>query len=245
MRYIIAMNQVRPLTLADALFGKTKKAVIGILFARPEKSWHLRELARRAGVSPTMLGKEADALSAAGILLDKRDGNRRTLAANPACPIFDELRGIARKTSGLADVLRHAIAELAGIDSAFIFGSVARGEETPGSDVDLCLVGKASYRALTAALAGAEDSVGRPINPVLYSVEELRQKWREGSAFVTGMLSSDRIFLIGDDDALARTIVESVESAVGAVAAQSAHANDRRNKAAHRKSRQLAHGRET
>ena len=85
--------------LADALFGKTKKAVIGVLFARPEKAWHVRELARQIGVSPTMLSKEARVLSEAGILIDTRDGNRRSLAANPLCPIFEELRGIALKAA--------------------------------------------------------------------------------------------------------------------------------------------------
>lgn len=84
--------------LADALFAKTKKAAIGVLFSNPDRSWHLRELARLAGVSPTMLSKEMDSLSLAGIVLDERDGNRRVFRANGACPIFEELRGIARKT---------------------------------------------------------------------------------------------------------------------------------------------------
>lgn len=83
--------------LADALFGKTRKALIGTLFANPDKAWHLRELARHAGVSPTMLAKEAGALSAAGIVVESADGQRRIIRANRDCPIFGELAGIARK----------------------------------------------------------------------------------------------------------------------------------------------------
>ena len=83
--------------LADALFGKTRKALIGTLFSNPDKAWHLRELARQAGVSPTMLSKEASALALAGIVSESSDGQRRIIRANKACPIFNELAGIARK----------------------------------------------------------------------------------------------------------------------------------------------------
>lgn len=196
----------RSSSLADALFGKTKKSAIGVLFSNPEKHWHLRELARLIAVSPTMLSKEMDSLSYAGIVLDEKDGNRRRLRANPSCPIFEELKGIARKTAGLADVLRERLSSLDGIDCAFIFGSVARGEERADSDVDVCIIGSVSYGAALNALTPAESVVGRPINPVLYSLEEFLQKVESGNPFVSGMLSSKRIFLIGDVNAIKRSI---------------------------------------
>ena len=130
-----ASTQSLNASLVDALFGKTKKAIICYLFARPDHSWHLRELARTARVSPTMLSKEANLLVSAGILMDERDGNRRIFRANPECPIFEELRGIARKTAGVADIVRTALECIKGVRLAFIFGSIARGEERPGSDI--------------------------------------------------------------------------------------------------------------
>ncbi len=199
----------RNVPLADALFGKTKKAAIGALFSRPEKFWHLRELARYAGASPTMIGKEMDLLSSAGIVLEKKDGNRRSLRANPDCPIFEELRGIARKTSGLADILREILSALDGIDFAFVFGSVATGQERADSDVDVCVVGSISYRIVVNALSAAEGAVGRPVNPVLYSPEEFGQKFDSGNAFVSRLLSSKRIFLIGDEDAIERAVARA------------------------------------
>lgn len=197
--------------LADALFGKTRKALIGILFSHPEKTWHIRELARQGGVSPTMLSKEADLLSAAGIILAAADGNRRILKANPDCPIFEELRGIARKTAGIADILRAALVDLPGIDSAFIFGSIAQGEERAGSDVDVCVIGTASYRQVSTVLSASEHAVGRPVNPVLYTAEELQQKFRSGNPFVLGLFSSNRIFLIGDQHGLDETVGRLLE----------------------------------
>jgi len=205
----------RSVPLADALFGKTRKAVIGALFSHPEKSWHLRELARYAGVSPTMIGKEMGVLSSAGIVLDERDGNRRLLRANPDCPIFEELRGIARKTSGLADILREVLTALDGIDFAFVFGSVATGQERSDSDVDVCVVGSISYRSVVNALSATEGAVGRPVNPVLYAPEEFRQKVESGNSFVSGPLSSKRIFLIGDENAIERAVARARKNRPG------------------------------
>lgn len=198
------------ISLADALFGKTKKSVICYLFARPEHSWHLRELARLVKVSPTMLGKEADLLTAAGIIVDERVGNLRLFRANPKCPIFDELRGIARKTSGVADIVKEALAGIAGIKVAFIFGSIARGEERAGSDVDICLIGDASLSEISSALSASETSIGRPVNPMLYSEDEFREKVSSANPFMTKMLNTPRIFLIGDQNELDRSIEQPV-----------------------------------
>ncbi len=194
-------------SLADALFGKTKKAVVTKLFCHPDQSWHLRELARIAQVSPTMLGKEVDTLSAAGIVVEEKDGNRRRVKANPDCPIYEELRGIARKTGGLADIIKEVLLPIKGIEYAFIFGSVARGEERAGSDVDVCVVGNALNRVVIAAAASVEESVGRSVNPVVYTVDELRAKLASENHFVSKMLGSKKMFLIGDADGLKRATV--------------------------------------
>lgn len=191
-------------SLADALFGKTKKAIICFLFARPDQSWHLRELARAASVSPTMLGKEADLLVSAGLVLDERDGNRRILRANPECPIFEELRGIARKTGGVADIVRAALEGIKEVRLAFIFGSIARGEERAGSDIDVCILANESLTEISKALSAIETSVGRPINPMIYSEEELREKTEGANPFIGRMLASPKIFLIGGQDELDR-----------------------------------------
>jgi len=192
--------------MLDALFGKTKKSLIATLYAHPEQSWHLRELARATGASPTMIGKEADVLSEAGLILDEKDGNRRRMKANPDCPIFDELRSIAKKTAGLAEIVKDALALVPGVEFAFIFGSVARSEERSDSDVDVCVVGDASNREVTLAMGSIEPSVGRPVNPLVYSVEELREKVGNESHFVAKMLASKKIFLIGSDGELNRTV---------------------------------------
>lgn len=159
-------------SLADALFGKTKKAVIGILFSKPESSIHLRELARLAGVSAPMMSKELAALASVGIIHSQRDGNRVTFQANQECPIFDDLRGIAKKTAGITDIIKNALIGK-DIQSAFIFGSIATGKEGQHSDVDLMVIGNIDGIELNGLLAPVEDQLRRPIHVSHYSPEEM------------------------------------------------------------------------
>lgn len=193
-----------PESLADALFSRTRKAAIGLLFAQPQRAVHLRELARLAAVSPAMMAKELDSLCAAGMVLQRRDGNRRLFSANPACPIFDELAGIARKTAGLADVLRQALAGVDGIALAFVFGSVARATARADSDIDLWVIGNCDYSALLQACAVAQQRLARPVSPVLYAPAELAAlKADPDNAFLAEVRRQPRLALIGSEDDIA------------------------------------------
>lgn len=195
-----------PLSLADALFSKTKKAVIGLLFSRPEQALHLRELARLADVSPAMMTKEMTVLLRAGLVQEQRDGNRRLFRANAASPVFEELASIARKTAGVADVLRAALAGLDGIELAFIFGSVARGQAQADSDLDLWVVGHCDYGDLLRACGQAAGQLARTVNPVLYAPGELAARLAEDNSFVAQVRQRPRIELIGSSDDIARAL---------------------------------------
>lgn len=121
--------------------------------------------------------------------------------ANRHCPIFEELASILRKTSGLADVLLDAITPLAKrIEVALIFGSVARGEERVGSDVDILLIGDIGFAETVKALHAAQDKIGREINPVVMSREEFRRKVLDGDGFLRDVIAKGRLFLIGGED---------------------------------------------
>ena len=187
------------MSLADALFGKTKKAVIGILFSNPGAAVHLRELARLAHVSAPSVLREMNVLEKAGIVRSRRDGNRMQYEANPDCPLFDELRGIAKKTFGIADPLRVALQDF-DIEIAFIFGSVARDEEKAHSDVDVLVIGATPYRDLLNRIRPIEEQIGRPISVKLYRPDEFRDGIASGNAFLKRLTTDPRIFLIGDEN---------------------------------------------
>lgn len=175
MVYDIAVNNVNSQSLIDALFGKTKKAIIGILFSQADRVMHLRELARRANVSPTAVAKEAKILADAGLIISITDGNRVTFRANQDSPIFEELRSIAKKTYGLVDILRQALINTQGIEQAFVFGSMANGTDKAHSDIDLMVIGNVDMLELYDTLAPLDKELGRPIHISHYDHEELNK----------------------------------------------------------------------
>jgi predicted nucleotidyltransferase len=179
--------------------------VLALLLLHPEESTHVREIARAIGKAPGTLLRELNALAAAGVLVRKPLGNQVHFQANPACPIFEDLRNILKKTVGVADVLREALAPLgAGIRAAFVYGSVARGEEHPGSDLDLMVVGEARFADVVAALAPAQETLRREVNPNLYPALEFRKKLAARDPFLGRVLAERKIFIVGGEDDLGK-----------------------------------------
>ena len=189
---------------SDLLFpNQYRRKVLGLLLMRPDQQIHLRELARVIGAAPGTLKKELDALCGVGLLRAERVGNQVRFCANTAHPVFPELQALIRKTIGLADALRLSLAPLAGrIDAAFIFGSMASGTESAGSDIDLMVVGDAGFAEIVDATYAAQATLGREINPKVMSASEWQAKKAESNAFLQDVLNKPRIMLIGDADAL-------------------------------------------
>ena len=190
--------------LSDLLFpNQYRRKVLGLLLMRPEQQIHLRELAREIGAAPGTLKKELDALCEAGLLRAERVGNQVRFCANTAHPVFPELQALIRKTIGLVDALRLSLAPLAGrIDAAFVFGSMASGTESAGSDIDLMVVGDAGFAEVVDATYEAQATLGREINPKVMSASEWQAKKAERNAFLQDVLNKPRIMLIGDADVL-------------------------------------------
>ena len=191
-------------SISDLLFpNQYRRKVLGLLLMRPDQQIHLRELARVIGAAPGTLKKELDALCGVGLLRAERVGNQVRFCANTAHPVFPELQVLIRKTIGLADALRLSLAPLAGrIDAAFIFGSMASGTESAGSDIDLMVVGDAGFAEIVDATYAAQATLGREINPKVMSASEWQAKKAERNAFLQDVLNKPRIMLIGDADAL-------------------------------------------
>jgi predicted nucleotidyltransferase len=190
--------------LAEALWPAARRAILGLLLAHPDQEWHLREIARRARRSPATIHAELRSLTVAGILARRVESRRAYYRANLSCPIFAELHQIILKTVGLTDVLREALARLAGIEVAFVYGSIARGEATSESDVDLMIVGDVTLREVSGVLHDAPAALGREINPAVYPTAEFQKKVAARHHFLTRVLEEPKLFLIGDQDELGR-----------------------------------------
>lgn len=190
--------------LMDLLFPATRQRVLAQLLLNPQESFHQRELARLTGSHAGTLGRELDKLIGAGLVLRSEQGNQVRYQADTRCPLFAELAAMFRKTLGMVPVLREALVPLAGsIDVALVFGSMAHGTQSAGSDIDLLVVGKAGFAELVQALYPAQQSLQREINPVLYAPAEFRRRAASGDAFVRQFLDKPNVFLMGDKDDLA------------------------------------------
>ncbi|HMD96746.1 MAG TPA: nucleotidyltransferase domain-containing protein [Terriglobia bacterium] len=185
--------------LSSALFGRTRRAVLGLLFTHIDQAFYLRELARRVGAGLGAVDREVSRLAGAGIISRTVQGRQVYYQANSKCPVFTEIKSLMIKTSGLAEVLQAALAPLAGrVRVAFIYGSFARDQQQRASDVDVIVVGGSTFGEVVAALNPAQETLGREINPTVYPVSEFRSKLASQHHFVKTVLKGRKIFLIGD-----------------------------------------------
>lgn len=191
-------------TLADTLFTKGQQRVLSLLFGHSERSFFSNEIIRQTGGGAGAIHRELKALTHAGVLIERSVGNQRHFQANPACPIFAELRGIIRKTFGISGVLHEALQPFSDkLELSFVYGSIARGEENSGSDVDLLIVSDTlTYPDIFPALAEAEKQLGRTVNPTLYKAEEFQRKRDDDNAFVNRILMQPKIFILGNESDL-------------------------------------------
>ena len=189
---------------ADALFPAVRQRVLAVLFGSPDRSFYANELIALARSGSGAVQRELASLLAAGLITVRDQGNQKHYQANAASPVFAELRGLVLKTVGLADVLRAALAPLEDqVAAAFVYGSVARQQDTAASDVDVLIVSDAlGYAEVFGALEGAAQTLGRIINPTLYTRAELARRRAQDNAFVTRVLDQPRIWLMGDEEAL-------------------------------------------
>jgi predicted nucleotidyltransferase len=188
-------------TVGDALFPRVRQRVLALLYGNPDRSFFSNEVVALAQSGTGAVQRELAALGEAGLLSVTTKGNQKHYQANASAPVFAELRGLVLKTSGLADVLRTALVPLAArIEAAFVFGSVAKQQDTSGSDVDLMVISEGlGYGDVFGAVEDATTTLGRKINPTIYTPEDLAKRVRQGNAFATRVLKQPKIWLIGSE----------------------------------------------
>lgn len=190
--------------LMDLLFPATRRRALAVLLLRPDESFHLRELGRLAGSHPATLGREMEKLAAAGLVLRREQGNQIRYQADRSCLLFDELSSMFRKTHGVVELLREALAPLdQKLRLAVVFGSFAKGTQSARSDLDLLVVGNVGFAELVKILHPLQESLGQEINPVLYAPDEFRQRSRKGEGFLKNVAAQPTLFIKGNRDEFA------------------------------------------
>jgi predicted nucleotidyltransferase len=193
--------------LLKALFGKTRRSILALLFSHTEESFHLRKVLRLAGVSPGAGQRELKRLSEAGVILRTVKENQVLFQANPRCPIFDEMKSLITKTAGVVGVLREALITLGGrLSLALLYGSVAQGKAGKDSDIDLLVIGDVSFEEVVERVSRAQEYLRREINPMVMSLEECQNRLSKSDHFLGAILKSPFIPVIGDPRELVRMV---------------------------------------
>lgn len=196
-----ATPAVRSTGIGDALFTKVQQRVLGVLLGNPNRSFYANEMIARVASGTGAVQRELARLERAGLVTVKRVGNQKHYQANAQAPVYEELRGLVLKTSGLADVLRDALRPLANdITAAFVYGSVAKAEDTASSDIDLMIVSETlTYADVFALLEGTTQKLGRPVNPTVYSTNALARRFKQDNAFVKRVWDQPKIWVMGSE----------------------------------------------
>jgi len=191
----------------EFMFSPYRRELLAKLFLHPDERFHVRELERMTGISAGSLHRELKAMAESGLLLREKVGNQVFYRPDTGCPIYKELAAIFRKTMGLAPTLRDALAKLSDrIEFAFVFGSMASGRQTSGSDIDVCVLGEVSLLEVVKALASVGETQRREMNPVVMTVLKFRQQSANRDRFATRVLSEPKLFVIGTEDELAEFV---------------------------------------
>lgn len=187
--------------LAEILSSRVKAEIFRLLFGLSPQELHLRALARQSGLAVGTVRQELQRLVRLELVVARRDGNRVYYRANHQHPLYPEIHRLVLKTVGLVDILRAALGQ-EGIEAAFVFGSVARSEEGAHSDVDLMVIGPLGLRQLSRRLSAVATHLGRVVNPHVMGAEEFVRRKTKRDHFLTRVLESPRIFVIGNEHEL-------------------------------------------
>lgn len=191
--------------LSEILFGKTRQAVLSLLYGHADESFYLRQIVRVAGGGMGAVQRQLNTLVDAGLVTRTNKGKQIYYQANTKSPVFGELKTIIIKTAGIGDILKIALAPIAQeIRCAFIYGSIANGTENAESDVDVFIVGQITFANVVAALSPVQETLAREINPTVYPATEFREKLAKKNHFIKSIMAGKKIFLIGDEHELKR-----------------------------------------
>ena len=187
--------------LAELLSSRARAEIFRLLLSGTGKELHVREIERRSGLNDSTLRQELRKLIRLDLVQSRKDSNRVYYRAKTENPLYPEIRNLVLKTTGLADVFKSALEDKR-IRMAFVFGSIARGEEKAGSDVDLMVIGQLGLRDLSRLLSGIEEKIGREVNPHVLHEEEFRRRIRAKEHFVSNVMETPKIFIVGSQHEL-------------------------------------------
>lgn len=187
-------------TLKALFSSETRIKALSHFFLHTGESFYLRQLEKILKIPVGQLGRELLNLEKIQLLTSSLEGNQKRYSVNREFVLYEELKNIFLKTSGAGDTIRECLSGLKGIELAFIYGSFAKGEEHPGSDMDIMIVGDTPDEKIGRAISSAEKKLGRTVNYSLYERKEVKARLGKKDNFIKTVFSEPHIILIGSKD---------------------------------------------
>ena len=188
--------------LAQILSSQVRAEIFRLLFNGNKTAIHLRDLQRKSQLSIGTIQKEIGHLKELDLVIPERDGNRLYYTANTNHPLYTDICGLVEKTSGIVEKLKDVLGKIKEVECAFIFGSLAKGEEKSHSDIDLIIIGDVGQRVLSSKFKEVTEQTEREINPHIYSMKSWKGKLKKKDHFIKTILNDKKIFLIGDKNVI-------------------------------------------
>jgi len=188
--------------IAKLLGSRLRAKLLGWLFSHPDEAFFIRQLQQLIAEDSTNISRELRRLEQMGIVESAKRANAKYYKTNERCPFYEELRGLFLKTTGAPGEIKEVLQDIDGIEAAFIYGSVAKGEENSGSDIDLFLIGDIDEGKLLAKLPEVERRLGREVNYSVYARDEFSRRKKQGDRFIATVLNEPKLTLVGNPDEL-------------------------------------------
>lgn len=148
--------------LESIISSRTRIKLLMKFFINSTTTSYLRDLEGEFGESSNAIRMELNRLEGAGLLNSSRKGNKKFFRANKNHPLFSDIHSILLKHTGLDHIVSKVICRLGGIDSAYLVGHFARGQDNPV--IDILIVGDhIDMEYLYDVIRKAEKFIGRRI----------------------------------------------------------------------------------
>lgn len=180
--------------------SKIRIRLLTLFVMHPKDEFYMREIQKLTRENFNNIRRELINLKDAGILETRTRGNLKYFQINQRYPLYDDLKNIIYKTEGVGDLIRDALKSIKGIRAAFIYGSISKGKERRGSDIDLMVIGEVELDKVYSQISKVEGKVKREVNVDVISPAEWLKRKQKNDAYILDILNNKRIFILGDED---------------------------------------------
>lgn len=181
----------------------TLAEILSLLLLHPEEEFYQSDLAKKTKKGLIQVQRALKTLEEIGLVSSVHRGRMVYYKAVQSHPVFDELKKIFLKTTSFGESIRQALLPFQNnILAAFIFGSIAKGNESTDSDIDLFILTDVTLREITKALSPLSKDLQRELNPVVFAPEEFQNKTSKNDHFMLEVLQTPKLWIIGNDKIL-------------------------------------------